>query len=446
MGFTFENAISYLYNSTNYENFANYKYERFEQDLSELRSFLNKKGFLNNLPVAVHIAGSKGKGSVAFLLEQVLLQSSKNGKLVFPLSFTSPHYLTLMERLRFAGQNIAEEVFVYLMHELIPTFEEFRESGRGMTFFEMMVTLFFKASQYYQPDALIVETGLGGRLDGTNVFNSEIAVITTIEREHTQLLGETIKKIAFEKAGILKKDQIVILAPQVYREATQVLLEQANIKQVKKIINIADVKFTNIREYSETVVNTVTQELSAIADFKLPEQIKSTNLTGRQEKRTFQGIEMIIDSAHTENSMNSLSQSLAGKPAFSFTTCSATELDEHSSKECCNLNQQGWAGTNSDEILLLIGLNVDKHKIPLLQQIPASKHIITCAFESARCLAPLTLAQSLISLYPDRNVEVCPNSETALNRAVRVCKNNGLRRIIVAGSVYLAGEILKQIK
>ena len=91
-------------------------------------------------------------------------------------------------------------------------------------------------------------------------------------------------------------------------------------------------------------------------------------------------------------------------------------------------------------------MNIDKHKPTLLQEIPETKHIITCAFESARCLEPLTLAQSLNSMYPERIIEVCPNSEIALHRAVKVCKTKGLRRIIVAGSIYLAGEILKLIK
>ena len=151
------------------------------------------------------------------------------------------------------------------MQELIQQFEEFRETNRKMTFFEMMMTLYLKASQYYKPDALIIETGLGGRLDATNVFSPEISVITTIEREHTHLLGNSIERIAFEKAGILTKGQSFVLAPQIYDAATQVLLEQAETKQVKKIINLANVQFNSIKEFSELVVNAVLLEMKDLA-------------------------------------------------------------------------------------------------------------------------------------------------------------------------------------
>ena len=411
MGFSYFEAISYLYNSTNYENFASYRYERFEQELSEFREFLDNQEFLRDLPVAVHIAGSKGKGSVAFLLEKYLLNAKNDGKHVFPLAFTSPHLLTLMERIRFAGQNLASEIFAHLLNVLVPQFEEFQAIGRKMTFFEMMMTLYLKASQYYMPDALIVETGLGGRLDATNVFAPEISVITTIEREHTRLLGSSIEQIAFEKAGILKKGQIFVLAPQIYREATQVLLEQAKIKQVKKIINLADTQFNSIVEFTELVVNAVLHELAGLTKFEFPDRIYNYFPPARQEKLNFRGIEVIVDSAHTMNSIKALTKSLSPE--------------------------------ETKNSVLVIGLNVDKHDISLLREIPACQHVITCSFESARCLSPLVLAESLISLYPEKTIEVSPNTDTAFWHAVRLYKQKSLRKIIVTGSVYLAGEIYK---
>ncbi len=414
MEFSYFDAISYIYSTTNYENFANYRYERFEQELAEFAEFLAELGFLCDLPVAVHIAGSKGKGSVAFLLEKYLMNAKKGKKQIFPLTFTSPHLLTLMERIRFAGQNFPEEIFAHLIHLLIPQFEEFRGKIRKMTFFEMMMTLFLKASQYYQPSALIVETGLGGRLDATNVFSPEISIITTIEREHTHLLGKNIERIAFEKAGILKKGQIFVLAPQIYDAATRIIIKQAEINQVKKIINLANVQFNSVKEFSELVVNAVLPELASLRKFKFPERIKEFCLSGRQEKLNFRGIEVIVDSAHTVNSMKALTKSQVHKDFGDF--------------------------------VLILGLNVDKHDVSLLRELPACQYIITASFESARCLNPLELAQSLISLYPGRTIKVCPNSETAFWHAIRLCEEHGLHKIIVVGSVYLAGEILKILK
>ena len=150
---------------------------------------------------AIHIAGTNGKGSVAHMLAAILQQQGYKTGLA-----TSPHLRDFRERIRINGQMIPKSYVARFVTRNQQLFEDIRPS-----FFELTIALTFHYFAEQQPDIAVIETGLGGRLDSTNIITPEVSVITNIGLDHTHLLGDTLEKIAGEKAGIIKPGVPVVI-------------------------------------------------------------------------------------------------------------------------------------------------------------------------------------------------------------------------------------------
>ena len=149
----------------------------------------------------IHVAGTNGKGSVTHLLSSFYQEMGKKVGL-----YTSPHLIDFRERIKINGEMIPEEAVVRFFEKFQPEFQKLEPS-----FFEMTTALAFHYFAEEKVDIAIIEVGLGGRLDATNIITPMASVITNISLEHTQLLGDTLAKIAFEKAGIIKPNVPVII-------------------------------------------------------------------------------------------------------------------------------------------------------------------------------------------------------------------------------------------
>ena len=169
----------------------------------------------------VHVAGTKGKGSTAAIIASVLSAQGYKAGL-----FTSPHLHTFRERIRIGDRLVSEEEFASLVEEIWPVIEGVGEKGGygEVTTFELLTAMAFYYFQKQTADFQVIEAGLGGRLDTTNVVAPEICVLTSISLDHTATLGDTIELIAWEKAGIIKGGATVVVAPQ-RPEALQVFTE-----------------------------------------------------------------------------------------------------------------------------------------------------------------------------------------------------------------------------
>ncbi|MBL7069450.1 MAG: bifunctional folylpolyglutamate synthase/dihydrofolate synthase [Candidatus Omnitrophica bacterium] len=163
----------------------------------------------------IHVAGTKGKGSTAALITSILKESGLRAGL-----YTSPHLTSFRERIRINDELIEEDSLAKIVSGIKPQLEAMRKED--LSFFEAYTAIAFKYFKERDVDFAVIETGLGGRLDATNVAEKSIAVITPISLEHTDILGNTVKKIAREKAAIIKEDSISISAPQ-KREALDVI-------------------------------------------------------------------------------------------------------------------------------------------------------------------------------------------------------------------------------
>ncbi|MDR2143516.1 MAG: bifunctional folylpolyglutamate synthase/dihydrofolate synthase [Treponema sp.] len=161
----------------------------------------------------IHIAGSKGKGSVCAMTSAVLEAAGKR-----PGRYMSPHVVDWRERICLGGAYFPEKAYADAGNELFNLYQNYRSLSSGFcgepTFFELITLLFFICSRNARCLCMVVETGLGGRLDATNIVEPRVTVISAIEKEHTEYLGSNIEKIAEEKAGIIKRRKPLVLAGQ----------------------------------------------------------------------------------------------------------------------------------------------------------------------------------------------------------------------------------------
>ncbi len=173
----------------------------------------------NNFPI-IHIAGTNGKGSTAAMITSILRESGYQAGL-----YTSPHLIHFNERIRVDGIPIDDDNIVRFVSEYRPAIERIQA-----TFFEttsIMALWYFRRKKV---DVAVIETGLGGRLDSTNIVNPAVTVITPVDMDHTDLLGNSLEEIALEKAGIIKGETPLVLAPQ-KAAARSIILERAgNLK------------------------------------------------------------------------------------------------------------------------------------------------------------------------------------------------------------------------
>lgn len=174
---------------------------------------------------SVHVAGSKGKGSVSSFTASILEEYGQICGL-----YTSPHIVSFSERIGTAQGTLSEEVYEKAVKEIIPLVDSIIPANlpneREPTWFELVTLFSFLCYKHLKAQWAVFETGMGGRLDATNVITPEICIITPIELEHTEYLGNTLEKIAFEKAGIMKKGIPVICSEQ-RPEVLRVLQEHA---------------------------------------------------------------------------------------------------------------------------------------------------------------------------------------------------------------------------
>lgn len=205
--------------------------------LQSISEFCNRLGDTQKKFKSIHVAGTNGKGSVCYLLEQIYSEAGyKTGM------FTSPHLLRYNERVRIGRAEISDEEILLFFQEAGYILEEIR-----LTYFEISTALAFWSFARNEVDIAIIETGLGGRLDSTNIIDPELAVITSIGLDHTQILGDTPEAIAREKAGIIKNRKPVIIG-NITDGPLEVIREVA-YSQNSKLIRSSDLEPEWIQEH-----------------------------------------------------------------------------------------------------------------------------------------------------------------------------------------------------
>ena len=232
----FPAAVDYILSFADYERMPR---SAVVFDLRRIERLLARMSNPQNAAKTVHIAGTKGKGSTAAMLASILKQSGYRTGL-----YTSPHLLSIRERIQVDGRQISEDEFARLAGRIKPEVEAVNTGGDlgELTTYEILTALAF---MYFQDRGVayqVLETGLGGRLDATNVVQPEVCVITSISYDHMDVLGDTLAEIAREKAGIIKSGSIVVTAPQI-PEAMNVLEDVCRQQEVKLVRVGSDVSW-----------------------------------------------------------------------------------------------------------------------------------------------------------------------------------------------------------
>ena len=209
----YRDTLAYIYSYTNYERKGLPKYTVTHYDLARIEALLARLGNPHREFKSLLIAGTKGKGSTAAFSESMIRAAGYRTGL-----YISPHLHTFRERIQVGGELISEAEVIRLTEKLKPSLEAIE----GLTAFEAITAMAFYAFAEADVQVAVLEVGLGGRLDATNVSNPVVAVITSISFDHTQLLGDTLSLIAREKAGIIRPGALVVSAPQVPEAMTMI--------------------------------------------------------------------------------------------------------------------------------------------------------------------------------------------------------------------------------
>jgi dihydrofolate synthase/folylpolyglutamate synthase len=356
---------------------------------------------------SIHIAGTNGKGSTSHFLASILQEQGYKVGL-----YTSPHLKDFRERVKINGEMISkEEVIRFVnLHR-----EKFIETGAS--FFEMTTALAFDYFSTQQVDIAIIETGLGGRLDATNIILPELSVITNVALDHQNLLGDTIEEIAKEKAGIIKSGVPVVLGKTTI-EVKKVVWEIASRRKSKFIEAKPNTKYNSAlsgfcqKENVATVCSAIDQ--LRILGWTISEQslqngllkvVENTNLRGRWESIS-QNPKVICDTGHNVHAVKSI----------------VNQLD-------CEDYKQLW---------MVIGVVGDKDVDAILSLLPKNANYVFCAPSIPRALLGDVLAKKANSF--SLKGKVVENPKEALIHAQGLANENDL--IFVGGSTFVVAEIL----
>jgi dihydrofolate synthase/folylpolyglutamate synthase len=235
----YEEALEYLLKFADYERLPR---SGIVWDLKRIERLLAGLGDPQYHAKTVHVAGTKGKGSTSAMIASVLKEAGYKVGL-----YTSPHLLSYTERIQFDGKPISESDWARLTEAIKPHVEaENRKGDLGeLTTFEIFTAMAFLHFRQVKADWQVVEVGLGGRLDATNIVRPEVCVITSISYDHTDVLGDTLGKIAREKAGIIKPGADVVSAPQ-FPDAMEVIEGICREKGVRLIKVGRDVRWERV--------------------------------------------------------------------------------------------------------------------------------------------------------------------------------------------------------
>lgn len=417
----YNEAIDALYDFINYELKRQDRYSPEVMTLERPAALLAMLGNPQDRYPIIHVTGTKGKGSVGAMCAAVLNAAGYKVGL-----YSSPHLQDFRERFQINGELMAADKFAALVEDLLPSFH----TVDGITWFEVVTAVAFEHFAREKIDVAVVEVGLGGRLDATNVVTPEASVITSLSFDHTYLLGNTLAQIAFEKGGIIKPGVPVVSAPQ-EQEALDTLTAIANERHApltligrdwiyqahppSKTGQSVTVKHggqqktytTNLPGAYQAINLTVA--LAALSHISLPvsEEALQDGLRNVHWPGRFELVRenIVLDAAHNRASANWLRKTLA------------TLYPDR-------------------RVILVFGAKADKDIFGMLDELLpiADTLVITQAIDS-RAESPSNIAEIARQTGYTGPIEIIPPVQDALNYANQL---DGF--ICVTGSLYIVGE------
>ncbi len=446
---TYQAACAYL------DSFINYERTGFRRGFAEAMRFNTIEALLDLLGQpqdscpAIHIAGTKGKGSVAVMMEAALRRAGYTTGL-----YTSPHLVTVRERIRINGQKITRAQMVNITEMLRQAVVELdsRSDLRRPTFFEVYTALGFMAFADAGVDVAIIETGLGGRLDATNIITPLASVITSVDFDHTEILGSELTQIAREKAGIIKSDVPVVSACQarevghiiatVAQQLGAPLIEPpivAEFGQVQPLARPASrdelvqpqqsfalaldsgllwIETGLLGQHQAYNCAVAYGALAALADqgFVVTDEDFAQGLAGVEWPARLQVVEacpwLILDCAHNPASLRAL----------------VSVLPRH---------------LNYDRLTVVLGISAEKDAARIVRILcPAADQIVVTAADNPRALSVAGL-RAVVEKHWTGPVQVAPTVPEAVALGRRIAGSSDA--LCVTGSFFVVGEAMEHL-
>jgi dihydrofolate synthase / folylpolyglutamate synthase len=432
----YRQAMAYLFEKTDYEKQERLRYNVTTFSLERMRNLLTLLGDPQVKISTVHIAGTKGKGSTATMLARML---ESNGYTVG--LYTSPHLVHLHERIVVNSEMIGDADMLRLLNRIHTSVEKLAKTDTP-TFFEIMTALAFMHFADRNVDIGIIETGLGGRLDSTNVIEPQVVGITSLSIDHKLQLGDTIDRIAMEKAGVFKKGVPAVTVQQ-DPAAMMVLQEQALAVKAPLSVTGTDIdfsyRFETSREHGPHTRICLTTPTSKFEHLRVPlhgkhQAINCGLALALLDKLRSTGYEIDIDKA-----ADGLHQvTLAGRMEM---ICEDPRIMIDGAHNAASIRALIHAiGQNIpyDSMVVIFGCNSDKDISGMLTQLQygADKVIFTRS-SSPKAISP----QDLGDMYTEICGKMYQTSST-LGEALQLAHSAVGREdlICIAGSFYLIGQ------
>lgn len=435
---TYDDALAYLNARVDLERARLTRQHRGAFKLDRMQALAKRLGDPQDAMRIVHVAGTKGKGSVCAMIASCLEGCGLTVGL-----YTSPHLVDVRERVQINGLSITRDEFRACMEKVAAAATAIEGKHGDATYFELLTALGFVYFADKAVDIAVVEVGLGGRLDATNIVRPDVAIVTEISRDHTAVLGDTLAEIAREKAGIFKACGAALTVPQA-PGVVEAMREVAEAAGAKLEVLGKDVDFSYRFESSADLGPhhrvCVTTARSAFEHFAspLPGEHQAFNcglaLAALDTLRA-RGIETPeADVAHGLSCTH-----LPGRMELVYDQPKIMLDGAHNAASMGALVKTVGAHVPYDSMVMIFGCAVDKDIRGMLEKVDlgADKVIFTRASTNPRAADPKDL-QRMFSEISGKMSQVAPTLKDAINTAHRAVGKGDL--ILVTGSFYLVGE------
>ncbi|MDB4710119.1 bifunctional folylpolyglutamate synthase/dihydrofolate synthase [Flavobacteriales bacterium] len=399
----YQDILEYLFNQ--FPQYQKIGKKAFKADLTNITSLCKIVGNPQTNLKCIHIAGTNGKGSTAHMLASVLQEAGNKVGI-----FTSPHMEDFRERIKINGHEISKKTVIEFVKQHKESFKDVNPS-----FFEWTTVLSFYYFKQQKIDIAIIETGLGGRLDSTNIITPLLSIISTIGKDHENILGNSIEEIAFEKAGIIKENTPTIIGTQITGDALRVIERVA--KERKSTLYIAD-------KYGlETDLKGDFQKINTGIVSKTIELLKSS---------------MTISSIHLKKGLLNVSKntSLRGRWEI-LDTKPLIIADIGHNVQAFKMIQHELKKYSNKKIYLILGISDDKNIDQMLTFLPKNINYILTKPKTERAIPTSKLKNKMKNF---NSILQIPDSNKAFTHAKKQAKENDL--IFIGGSAFLVAEIL----
>ena len=429
-------------------------------DLAHIRVLLAALGHPEHRFPTVLIAGTNGKGSTAATLGSILQASGMKTGL-----YTSPHLVRINERIRLNGTAIDDDDFA-LLHDVVDRTAE-RLVGEGdlpwhPSFFEMLTAMAFEYFARSRPDIVVLEVGMGGRLDATNVVEPRLSIITDIALDHEKYLGETVAEIAREKAGIIRPGGIVVTLPQ---------LPEANNVIGNTILDVG-ARAVNAVPYVPPVSPSSAQWSVASGQWqRYPLDVMGTQilvespLVGRHQLRNVALAIAAAEELHNQNIENQGTAQITPETIARgiretkwpgrFQVVPAARDNPEYVLDVAHNPAGAWALRstlsaayrdlgNGREITMVFGVMRDKAVQEIAEILfPIAGRVILTHANNPRSASPDEIRQAAARVTAGTDIEEAEDVASALERAREVAGSGGL--VVVTGSIYIVGEAMRML-